>query len=102
MSEKHGLNRPDYHGNIDVGGAVNSTALTLTAAFALILSSASPVPAQQLGQKQATTSGHVVTVYSISWPTPVSSVAADVEVCAGSNAPANSFAFPSFFQVHFA
>lgn len=57
---------------------------------------------QPLGLKQTTASGHLVTVYSISWPTPLSSVSADVEVCAGPNAPADSFAFPSFFQVHFA
>lgn len=57
---------------------------------------------QPLVLKQTTASGHLVTVYSISWPTPLSSVSADVEVCAGPNAPADSFAFPSFFQVHFA
>jgi len=43
-----------------------------------------------------------VTVYSISWPTPLSSVSAEVQVCAGENAPPGSFAFPSYFQVHFA
>lgn len=58
--------------------------------------------AQGLGQKQTTTSGHVVTVYAISWPTPISNVSADVEVCAGPNASAYDFAFPSFFQLHFA
>ena len=58
--------------------------------------------AQRLGEKRATESGHDVTVYSISWPTPVSSVTADVEVCAGAAAPATSFAFPSFFQLQFA
>ena len=75
---------------------------TLPAAFGLLLWTSFLAQAQQLGQKQTTTSGHLVTVYSISWPTPVSSVSADVEVCAGPNAPVNSFAFPSFFQVHFA
>jgi hypothetical protein len=29
-------------------------------------------------------------------------VSADVEVCASANAPAYTFAFPSYFQVHFA
>ncbi len=60
-------------------------------------------PAQaQTAEKRTTASGNTVTVYSISWPTPVSSVTADVEVCAGANAPSNTIAFPSFFQVHFA
>jgi hypothetical protein len=76
-------------------------ALSLTVAFALLLCTL-PAQAQRLGQKQTTASGNQVTVYSISWPTPISSVTADVEVCAGANAPANSFAFPSFFQLHFA
>jgi len=76
-------------------------ALTLIAAFAFLVGGAS-AQAQQLGLKQTTSSGHVVTVYSVSWPTPVSSVSADVEVCAGPKAPADTFAFPSFFQVHFA
>jgi hypothetical protein len=76
-------------------------ALTFIAAFAFLICGTS-AQAQQLGQKQTTRSGHVVTVYSVSWPTPVSSVTADVEVCGGAKAPADSFAFPSFFQVHFA
>jgi hypothetical protein len=75
-------------------------ALSLMVAFALLLCTL-PAQAQRLGQKQTTASGNQVTVYSISWPTPISSVTADVEVCAGANAPANSFAFPSFFQLHF-
>jgi hypothetical protein len=79
-------------------------ALSPMSAFAILLCSTLPAPAQaqQLGQKQSTASGNLVTVYSISWPTPVSSVSADVEVCAGPTAPANTFAFPSFFQLHFA
>ena len=75
---------------------------SLTAAFAILLCTPLSAQTQPLGQKQSTASGHLVTVYSISWPTPLSSVSADVEVCAGPNAPADSFAFPSFFQVHFA
>ncbi len=102
MSKKDACSRQNYQPNSEVRGALDSIALSLTTAFVLFMWSASPVLAQQLGQKQTTTSGHIVTVYSISWPTPVSSVSADVEVCAGPNAPASSFAFPSFFQVHFA
>jgi hypothetical protein len=74
----------------------------LAAGFAMLLCGAAAAAAQGLGQKQTTTSGHVVTVYAISWPTPISSVSADVEVCAGPNASAYDFAFPSFFQLHFA
>ncbi|HKV49675.1 MAG TPA: hypothetical protein VJO52_00600 [Gemmatimonadaceae bacterium] len=58
--------------------------------------------AQLAPDRRRTDSGLVVTVYSISWPTPISSVAADVEVCAGDNAPQGTFAFPSYFQLHFA
>jgi hypothetical protein len=76
--------------------------LSLTVAFAMLFCTVLPAQTQALGQKQTTATGHMVTVYSISWPTPLSSVSADVEVCAGANAPASSFAFPSFFQVHFA
>jgi hypothetical protein len=76
--------------------------LSLMVAIAILLCTTLRAQTQPLGQKQTTTSGHLVTVYSISWPTPLSSVSADVEVCAGPNAPADSFAFPSFFQVHFA
>ena len=76
--------------------------LALVSAVAILLCSPLRAQAQGLGQKQSTASGNLVTVYSISWPTPVSSVSADVEVCAGPKAPANSFAFPSFFQLHFA
>lgn len=77
-------------------------ALALTAGFGMLLCSSFAWAAQGLGQKQTTTSGHVVTVYAISWPTPISNVSADVEVCAGANASAYDFAFPSFFQLHFA
>lgn len=77
-------------------------ALSLTVAFAMLFCTALRAQTQALGQKQTTATGHMVTVYAISWPTPLSSVSADVEVCAGPNAPASSFAFPSFFQVHFA
>lgn len=76
--------------------------VSLMVAFAILLCPTLRAQTQPLGQKQPTASGHLVTVYSISWPTPLSSVSADVEVCAGPNAPADSFAFPSFFQVHFA
>jgi hypothetical protein len=55
----------------------------------------------QLGEKRTTATGSVVTIYSISWPTPVSSLSADVEVCASANAPPYTFAFPSYFQVRF-
>jgi hypothetical protein len=41
-------------------------------------------------------------MYSIAWPTPVSNVSADVEVCASANAPPYTFAFPSYFQLRFA
>jgi hypothetical protein len=77
-------------------------ALSWTTTFAILLCTTLNAQTQPLGRKQTTASGHLVTVYSISWPTPISSVSADVEVCAGPNAPADSFAFPSFFQVHFA
>jgi hypothetical protein len=76
-------------------------ALALTVPFAIVLCSAVAAQAQ-LGQKQSTADGNLATVYSISWPTPISNVSADVEVCAGPNAPASSFAFPSFFQLRFA
>jgi hypothetical protein len=88
--------------NIDVSRVSEWAALTLAAAFSILLCGNLPVQAQQLGKKQLTASGNLVTVYSISWPTPVSSVSADVEVCAAANAPAKSFAFPSFFQLRFA
>ena len=54
---------------------------------------------QRPGQKVTTASGNMVRVYSLTWPNPVSPVSADVEVCAGDKA---TFAFPSFFQIHFA
>jgi hypothetical protein len=76
-------------------------ALALIVAFAILLGPTLRAQTQRLGQKQSTASGHLVTVYSISWPTPISSVSAEVEICAGADAPANSFAFPSFFQLHF-
>jgi hypothetical protein len=74
----------------------------LTGMLAVLLGSTLHAHAQHLGQKVPTVSGHLVTVYSISWPTPISSVSADVEICAGPAVPAGSFAFPSFFQVRFA
>ncbi len=98
MFGKAGIHRR----KVGLRGVPNCIALPVIAALVLLLFSTSPVQAQQLGQKQTTSSGHVVTVYSVSWPTPLSSVSADVEVCAGAKAPADSFAFPSFFQVHFA
>ncbi len=102
MWEKNAHHRGNSRGNIEVRRALDSITVALMAAFALLFCSATLALAQQLGQKQTTNSGHVVTVYSISWPTPVSSVSAEVEVCAGPKAPAESFAFPSFFQLHFA
>lgn len=92
-----GIHQPNLNGRL-----YEQAALTLTLAFVILLCTTLRAQAQQLGQKQSTASGHLVTVYSISWPTPISSVSADVEICAGPNAPANSFAFPSFFQLHFA
>lgn len=76
--------------------------LAVAGMFCILLSSTLVAHGQSLGQKQLTASGHLVTVYSISWPTPLSSVSADVEICAGPTAPASSFAFPSFFQLRFA
>lgn len=72
----------------------------LAAALGLLMCTASAQ--QHLGEKRTTASGNVVTVYSIAWPTPVSSVSADVEVCASANAPPYTFAFPSYFQLRFA
>src|SRR5207302_5539109 len=93
----NGVHQP----NCSVFRVSNWAAITLTVAFAILLCNALPAQGQRLGQKQSTASGNLVTIYSISWPTPLSSVTADVEVCAGPSAPANSFAFPSFFQIHF-
>ena len=76
-------------------------AFGFTAALALSLWSA-PAQSQHLSKKRTTASGNVVTVFSIAWPTPLSDVTADVEVCASPNAPRYTYAFPSFFQVHFA
>jgi hypothetical protein len=70
------------------------------AALALVLCTASAQA--HLGEKRTTASGNTVTIYSIAWPNPVSPVSADVEVCASANAPPYTFAFPSYFQVHFA
>ncbi|HEV2180957.1 MAG TPA: hypothetical protein VGR59_11600 [Gemmatimonadaceae bacterium] len=70
------------------------------AALALLVG-AHLAPAQQAPDRRITESGKTVTVYSISWPTPISNVVADVEVCAGDNAPQGTFAFPSWFQLHF-
>jgi hypothetical protein len=72
----------------------------LAAALGLLMCTASAQ--QHLGEKRITASGNVVTVYSIAWPTPVSPVNADVEVCASANAPPYTFAFPSYFQLRFA
>jgi hypothetical protein len=77
-----------------------STGILSVAVFAILI--CSTAHAQALGQKQTTDKGNLVTVYSISWPGGMNSVSADVEICAAPNAPTNSFAFPSFFQVHFA
>jgi hypothetical protein len=73
---------------------------SLIAALGLVV----PIGSAQshLGEKRTTASGNTVTIYSIAWPYQVSPVSADVEVCAGGNAPPYTFAFPSYFQVHFA
>jgi hypothetical protein len=76
-------------------------ALAATAALACLLCT-TPAQAQRLAEKRTTASGKAVTVYSISWPTPLSPVSADVEVCASANTPPYTFAFPSYFQLHFA
>jgi hypothetical protein len=73
----------------------------LTAALA-VLTCAASAQTQHLKEKRITKSGNVVTIYSIAWPTPVSNVSADVEVCASANAPPYTFAFPSYFQLRFA
>jgi hypothetical protein len=57
---------------------------------------------QSAPNTRTTVSGNIVTVHSIAWPNPVSPVSADVEMCASATAPANTFAFPSYFQVRFA
>lgn len=67
-----------------------------------LLPSAHLASAQHMPDRRVTESGKTVTVYSISWPTPISNVVADVEVCAGDNAPQGTFAFPSWFQLHLA
>ena len=72
------------------------------AAIMFFIGCAGSLQAQNLGQKYTTASGNAVTVYSISWPTPVSSVTADVEVCAAANAASPTLAFPSYFQLRFA
>ena len=76
--------------------------LGAAAALTFCLCAAPALAQQHLGEKRKTASGNAVTVYSISWPNPASPVSAEVEVCASENAPANTFAFPSYFQVHFA
>jgi hypothetical protein len=90
-----------YRLNVRVSRVSDWAALTLIVPLAILLCSIVPAQAQRLGQKQATADGNLVAVYSLSWPTPISNVSAEVEVCAGPNAPANSFAFPSFFQLRF-
>jgi hypothetical protein len=96
------IRNPGMHRRKLNGTRSDWAALVLTVAFAILFCTTLRAQTQPLGQKQTTATGHMVTVYSISWPTPLSSVSADVEVCAGPNAAADSFAFPSFFQVHFA
>jgi hypothetical protein len=96
------LSLSDYHCHPMLPKSFGSTPIVSVAAFAILLCVTSPSHAQALGQKQTTAKGNLVAIHSISWPGPMSSVSADVEVCAGANAPANTFAFPSFFQVHFA
>ena len=84
------------HSNL--AGSMRTTARMLAAALLL---SAPLARAQQLPDRHTTETGRTVTVYAISWPTPLSNVVADVEVCAGQNTPPYTFAFPSFFQLHF-
>lgn len=71
-------------------------------AMLAVLALARLASAQQAPDRRVTESGKTVTVYSITWPTPISNVVADVEVCAGDNAPQGTFAFPSWFQLHLA
>lgn len=78
---------------------MRTSGLILTPALLL---SAHLARAQQLPDKHITETGRTVTVYAISWPTRTSDVVADVEVCAGANTPPYTFAFPSYFQLHFA
>ena len=60
-----------------------------------LFSSAHVNSAQQAPDHRTTESGKTVTVYSITWPTPISNVVADVEVCAEESARQGTFAFPS-------
>ncbi|HWG53518.1 MAG TPA: hypothetical protein VN677_09475 [Gemmatimonadaceae bacterium] len=85
---------------IDSNAADPMRTIVLMLAPALLLS-AQLASAQQLPDKRTTETGRTVTVYAISWPTPTSDVVADVEVCTGQNTPPYTFAFPSFFQLHF-
>ena len=86
-----------YHGHSNAKPDGCMRIIGLVTGFVLLMCTAS-AQTQPLGEKRTTTSGNVVTVYSIAWPTPVSSVTADVEVCASPNAPPYTFAFPSFFS----
>jgi hypothetical protein len=90
-----------YRGRLHSQLAERLRAFGWTAALALLLCTA-PTQAQHLSEKRTTASGNVVTVYSITWPTALSPVSADVEVCASTNAPPYTFAFPSYFQLRFA
>jgi len=90
-----------YHGHSNAKPDGCMRIIGLVTGFVLLMCTAS-AQTQPLGEERTTTSGNVVTVYSIAWPTPVSSVTADVEVCASPNAPPYTFAFPSFFQLRFA
>jgi len=80
----------------------NQPIRTMAIAAALTLLPWTSSAQEHFPSKRTTVSGHVVTVYSISWPSPVSPVSADVEVCASATATQPTFAFPSYFQLHFA
>lgn len=70
--------------------------------FAGILAFGQLAAAQTLSNTHTTASGNIVTVHTIARSNATSPVSADVEVCASAAASANTFAFPSYFQLHFA
>jgi len=80
--------------------------MTTPGRFALagltVLAFAASARPQPPADRRTTTTGNLVAAYAIVWPNPTSPVSADVEVCAGADAPPNLFAFPSFFQLRFA
>jgi ABC-type transport system substrate-binding protein len=66
---------------LNTGQRYSMRVIVLTAAFALLVCAPS-AQMQRVGEKRTTASGSTVTVYSIAWPTAVSPVSADFEVCA--------------------